>query len=84
MCAAALHVEWTKTATTSFIETLQQHPCIWRATNTEIETNTDIETCGLTISLWNRAEEVNGAHSEFRREAQEVLWNRGFKRKGVL
>ena len=31
----ALSVEWTKSATTTFIEALQQHPCIWRVRNKE-------------------------------------------------
>ena len=79
MCAAALREEWTKTATTTFIETLQQHPCIWRVkrNNTKTYWHWNVRT---DYRLWNRAEKVNCAHSEFRREAsrrEEVLWNRG-------
>ena len=62
MCAAALHVELTKTVTTLFIELLQHHPCIWRVKrkNTKTYWHWNVRT---DYSLRNRAEEVNGAHS---------------------
>ena len=56
MCAVALHVEWTKPSATTFIETMQQHPCIWRAKNRKIETwhwhwkvRTDYIACGIRL-----------------------------------